>query len=92
MRLVGQAFAGNRGVSAVEISSDGATWSPVDTIQQVAPLSWAIWRSTWNPLEAGTFTLRVRAIDGNGDVQVASKRSPIPDGATGYHSVDIGVT
>lgn len=90
--LGGVAFAGNRGVSAVEISSDGATWSPVDTIQQVAPLSWAIWRSTWNPLEAGTFTLRVRAIDGNGDVQVASKRSPIPDGATGYHSIDIGVT
>ena len=90
--LAGIAFAGDRGISAVEISDDGETWKPVDTIERVAPLSWAIWRFTWNPPKSGTYTLRVRATDGTGAVQTSSRRSPTPEGATGYHKLDIGVT
>jgi hypothetical protein len=89
--LAGIAFAGNRGISAVEISDDGETWQPVDSIERIAPLSWAIWRFTWNPPKSGTYTLRVRATDGTGAVQTSDRRKPIPDGATGYHKLDIGV-
>lgn len=92
IELAGIAFAGDRGIRAVEISDDGETWQPVDTIEMVAPLSWAIWRFTWNPPESGTYTLRVRATDGTGAVQTSNRRDPIPDGATGYHTLDIGVT
>ncbi|HYI16614.1 MAG TPA: hypothetical protein VEX37_14550, partial [Thermomicrobiales bacterium] len=91
VELAGIAFAGNRGIGAVEISDDSETWQPVDTIERIAPLSWAIWRFTWNPPESGTYTLRVRATDGTGTVQTSDRRDPIPDGATGYHKLDIGV-
>jgi hypothetical protein len=64
----------------------------VDQLQQVSPLSWTIWRSTWNPPSTGTYSLRVRATDGAGQLQIADKAKPIPDGASGYHKIDIGVT
>jgi len=92
IELGGVAFAGNRGVRSVEISVNDGAWMPVDTVEQVAPLSWVIWRSTWNPAEPGTYALRVRAIDENGDIQTDARRNPIPDGATGYHAIDIGIT
>jgi hypothetical protein len=92
VELAGIAFAGDRGIRAVEISADGDTWLPVDTIERIAPLSWVIWRFTWNPPKSGTYTLRVRATDGTGAVQTSDRRDPIPDGATGYHKLDIGVT
>jgi hypothetical protein len=92
VELAGIAFAGDRGISAVEISDDGERWQPVDTIERIAPLSWAIWRFTWNPPASGAYTLRVRATDGTGAVQTSNRRDPIPDGATGYHTLDIGVT
>lgn len=90
--LAGIAFAGDRGISAVEVSDDGQIWTPVDAIERIAPLSWVIWRFTWNPPRPGTYTLRVRATDGTGAIQIGNRRDPIPDGATGHHKLDIGLT
>lgn len=91
--LGGIAFAGDRGIRDVELSDDGGeTWSPVETLDHVSPLSWTIWRSTWNPSASGAYSFRVRAIDGEGDVQTSDERAPIPDGATGHHSIDLGIT
>jgi hypothetical protein len=93
VEIGGVAFAGDRGIARVEYTDDdGATWRAVDALERVAPLSWVIWRSTWNPPRSGAFTLKVRAIDGTGAVQTEERRKPIPDGATGYHTIDIGVT
>jgi DMSO/TMAO reductase YedYZ molybdopterin-dependent catalytic subunit len=93
LEIGGVAFAGERGISSVEFSDDnGATWRSVDQLQPIALLSWVIWRSTWNPPGRGAFTLRVRATDGSGALQVADKEKPIPTGASGYHKVDVGVT
>ncbi len=92
VELAGIAFAGDREIENVEISADGDTWQAVDSIERIAPLSWAIWRFTWNPPDSGTYTLRVRAIDGTGAMQTSDRRDPIPDGATGYHTLDIGIT
>lgn len=91
--LGGVAFAGDRGIQEVQLSSDnGQTWQAVDSIQQIAPLSWVIWRTRWMPPSDGAFSLRVRAIDDEGNVQTEEKAKPIPDGSSGYHRVDIGVT
>jgi hypothetical protein len=92
IELGGVAFAGDRGISQVEISVDNADWQAVDELTAVSPLSWSLWRSTWNPPSSGTFSLRVRATDGAGAVQSADKAKPIPTGASGYHKISIGVT
>ncbi len=93
VEIGGVAFAGDRGVREVQVSTDGGqTWQAVDRVEQIAPLSWVIWRSQWTPPAAGTSSLRVRAIDGEGTTQTEESADPLPDGASGYHRVDIGVT
>lgn len=93
VELGGIAFAGDRGIQQVEISDDGgATWRAVDSLQHVAPLSWSIWRSTWNPPDSGAYSFTVRATDGTGEIQTEARRDPIPDGATGHHSIHLGIT
>jgi hypothetical protein len=63
----GIAFAGDRGIRQVEWSADGgALWQPADSLEEVGPLAWVIWRSTWNPERPGSYRLLVRATDGGG--------------------------
>lgn len=91
--LGGIAFAGDRGIQDVQISADnGKSWQSADSIEQISPLSWVIWRSVWTPPGDGAYSLRVRAIDGESDIQTEDTANPIPDGASGYHRVAIGVT
>ena len=86
--LRGTAFAGNRGVSGVEVSvDDGATWQPAQLEYSGSPLAWVLWRYDWRPDRPGEYPLLVRAADGAGAPQIAEQRSSVPEGATGYHRV-----
>ena len=81
----GVASAGNRGISRVEISlDDGDTFADA-TLEPAlnAPFTWVRWAF---PFEAtkGQMKMVLRATDGNGEVMTKDKRSPLPDGATGY--------
>ncbi len=58
------------------------------------PLSnytWVFWSAEWNPPALGNYNLTVRATDGTGAVQTAMIADPFPNGATGFHVVDISV-
>jgi hypothetical protein len=90
--LGGVAFAGTRGISAVEYSVDGRTWTDATLDTPLSAQSWVLWNATWNPLQAGSYTLRVRARDGAGAVQTGASAPSFPNGATGYHSIGISVT
>ena len=88
LRLRGIAFGGNRGVSRVEVSTDGGgRWSEARIDYPGTPLSWALWSLEWSPPAPGTYTLVVRATDGSGELQTATERDTAPQGATGYHRV-----
>lgn len=89
----GIAFAGDRGISAVEVSFDGgATWREATIAENPSPagLSWVVWTMTWQA-KPGGYELVVRATDGEGNLQTAEVASPLPDGASGYHRIDVGV-
>lgn len=93
VEIGGVAFAGDRGISRVELSTDdGETWRDADEINRVGPLSWAIWRTLWTPPDSGTYELVVRATDGTGDLQTDEGADPVPDGASGHHRIVIGIT
>ena len=87
----GVAFAGDRGISAVEISDDeGLTWAPVEYISKpLSAYTWVIWTRELVPSSRGSVLLRVRATDGEGIVQTAERIGSIPDGATGRHEIPI---
>jgi DMSO/TMAO reductase YedYZ molybdopterin-dependent catalytic subunit len=90
--VAGIAFAGDRGISKVEVSTDGgATWTTASLNDALSQYTWVFWSAQWNPPSKGSYKLMVRATDGTGDAQTAVMSSPFPNGATGYQVVDISV-
>ena len=89
----GVAFAGQRGISAVELSADGGhSWSPAIVKPPLSALTWVTWTATWTVAAAGQYRLQVRARDGQGALQAAGLTPSYPDGSSGYHSVQVGIT
>jgi DMSO/TMAO reductase YedYZ molybdopterin-dependent catalytic subunit len=89
----GIAFAGKRGISAVEISADGGrSWTPAVVKPPLSNLTWVTWTTNWTASAAGQYRLEVRAHDGQGTVQSESLAPSYPDGSSGYHSVQVSVT
>jgi DMSO/TMAO reductase YedYZ molybdopterin-dependent catalytic subunit len=88
----GVAFAGNRGISRVEVSVDGGkTWGDAQLRRALSRNAWVLWTYPWIPQQTGDTTLVVRATDGTGQVQSAQDANNYPDGATGYHRVAVKV-
>lgn len=89
--LAGLAFAGTRGISRVEVSTDGGdTWQNATLTVIPSPYSWALWSLPWTPT-SGTHKLSVRATDGTGALQTSDHEPPLPDGASGWHSITVGI-
>jgi DMSO/TMAO reductase YedYZ molybdopterin-dependent catalytic subunit len=90
--VAGVAYAGIRGIQRVQISADGgATWQDAMLQQPVSDQSWVLWTWAWTPPAKGRYTLVVRATDGTGAVQTSTRRGTVPDGATGWDSVQVVV-
>ncbi|MEJ2346228.1 MAG: molybdopterin-dependent oxidoreductase [Gammaproteobacteria bacterium] len=86
-QLTGIAFAGQRGISRVEVSLDGGrNWLQCQLTRGGEPGAWALWKYAWNAPVAGRHRLLVRATDGNGRRQSARRQGSFPDGASGYDS------
>jgi hypothetical protein len=90
--IAGIAFAGDRGIRRVEVSTDGAaTWADAELRPPLSPNSWVLWNLAWTPPAAGSYTVVVRATDGRGDVQPKREAPPVPSGSTGWHAVTVAV-
>ncbi len=90
--LGGVAYAGARGIRAVEVSvDDGKTWLPAQVKAPLGPYTWVLWAMEWRPAGPGEYRVRVRARDGTGAVQTAQPSPPLPEGATGHHAIRIRV-
>jgi DMSO/TMAO reductase YedYZ molybdopterin-dependent catalytic subunit len=91
--IAGIAFAGSRGITKVEISFDGArTWQTAKLEAAAGPLTWRRWSLQWTPANTGTTTIQARATDGRGDTETPVSRQPFPNGATGYHQLQVNVS
>lgn len=81
----GIAYAGARGIAAVEIRVDQGDWTRTSLNRPLSYLTWVAWRAR---VEAapGSHQLAVRAVDKEGEVQTNAISDSYPSGATGYHS------
>lgn len=91
--IAGVAFAGDRGISRVEVSTDaGRSWSQAELEPASSPFTWVRWRYPWTPPTEGDYTLRARAVDGEGVPQSSAFAPPHPDGASGYPVIAVSVS
>ena len=88
--VAGVAWAQHTGIGKVEVQIDQGDWQGAQLADTSGPDTWRQWRYEW-PSTAGTHQITVRATDANGTLQVADFAPPAPDGATGYHSIQVKV-
>jgi DMSO/TMAO reductase YedYZ molybdopterin-dependent catalytic subunit len=91
--IAGYAFAGDRGISKVEVSFDnGNTWQEAQLKKPISNLTWALWAYKYTPPGTGSFGVIARATDGTGQVQTSTATNTFPFGATGYCAATVQVT
>jgi hypothetical protein len=89
----GMAYAGNRGISKVEVSTDqGNTWQTAQLKTPISNDSWTLWACEWTPQSTGEYAVYARATDGTGTTQTSVASDSYPNGATGYAMVSFNVT
>jgi DMSO/TMAO reductase YedYZ molybdopterin-dependent catalytic subunit len=87
VRVGGVAWAQHTGVDKVEVRLDGGPWTEVELGRVPSTDTWVQWAGTVEA-EAGVHTLAVRATDASGYEQTGVQRDVVPDGATGWHTVE----
>jgi DMSO/TMAO reductase YedYZ molybdopterin-dependent catalytic subunit len=87
----GVAWAQNRGVRAVEVRIDDGVWQPAELGASYSNATWRLWSFPWQAKSPGKHTITVRATDNTGATQTEDQVGTVPDGATGWHTVDFTV-
>ncbi|HSK33825.1 MAG TPA: molybdopterin-dependent oxidoreductase [Propionicimonas sp.] len=88
--IAGVAWATHRGVGKVEVQVDNGPWTATRLGPDVGLDYWRQWYLPWDA-PAGPHRLSARAYDASGLPQVAQVQGVLPDGATGYHVVEVTV-
>jgi len=86
--VAGVAWHQHVGVEAVEVRVDKGAWQPAQLSAPISADTWVQWRLPWHP-DHGSHTLSVRARGADGELQTAARADVVPDGATGYHTVQV---
>ena len=86
--IAGVAWAQTRGISRVQVRVDDGDWTSAHLPQELSIDTWRQWYLE-HDFTPGTHTIAVRATDGTGRTQTDSVRRPRPDGATGYHTIQV---
>jgi DMSO/TMAO reductase YedYZ molybdopterin-dependent catalytic subunit len=90
--IQGIAYGGLRGVSRVEVTTDGgATWQPATITANPSPQSWSLWQYSWAPAKAGSASLGVRCYEKDGTLQPTGNEENFPSGSAGVHRITVTV-
>ena len=90
MTVAGVAWAQTRGIETVEVRIDNEPWQKAELAAELTNTTWRQWRFQWTATP-GRHDVACRATDGTGETQTEQRAEPIPDGASGWHSLVIFV-
>ncbi|GAA3117372.1 hypothetical protein GCM10017600_14250 [Streptosporangium carneum] len=89
--IAGVAWAQHKGIDAVEVRVDDGPWRQARLADAPTADTWRQWVVDDWDATPGSHSIQVRATDATGYTQT-EERAPVgPDGATGWHSVDVEV-
>jgi DMSO/TMAO reductase YedYZ molybdopterin-dependent catalytic subunit len=89
--VAGVAWAQHRGIAKVEVLIDANPWSDASLAETVSSDTWRQWSFPWAGATAGKHIIRVRATDTTGATQTSTPAPPDPDGAQGWHSIQVSI-
>ncbi len=89
--LAGVAWAPNLGIERVEVRIDGGEWLEATLGESLGINAWRQWVLRWDA-PPGRHRIEVRATDGSGETQIEQRTPVAPDGASGWHTIDLDVT
>jgi DMSO/TMAO reductase YedYZ molybdopterin-dependent catalytic subunit len=89
--IAGVAWQQHVGVSAVEVQVDDGPWRPATLASAISADTWVQWSVPWTAT-TGRHTLRCRATNADGETQTPARADVVPDGATGWHEVQVSVS
>ena len=88
----GIAFAGDRGIQYVQVSTDGErSWSLAKLEKPLSPYSWVFWSFAMRLPRPGRYSIAVRAADQYSGIQRDGQRDPFPSGTSGIHRIQFTV-
>lgn len=87
--IAGIAWAQTIGIQKVEVHVDDE-WHEAQLSTEVSLNTWRMWRATVD-LGPGNHRLQVRATDKSGYTQTDALAAPVPNGATGWHTIEVSV-
>ncbi len=86
--IAGVAWAPTRGISKVEIQVGEGKWRDATLGPELANTTWRQWWIDWTPT-SGNYIIKVRATDGTGELQPKERTSVEPNGAEGWHTINV---
>jgi DMSO/TMAO reductase YedYZ molybdopterin-dependent catalytic subunit len=89
VRVGGVAWQQDIGIEAVEVQLDAGAWQQAHLGRTELDDAWVQWDATLD-VASGGHTLRVRAVNKDGEVQTAAQAAPAPNGASGWHTISFG--
>ncbi len=88
LTVAGVAWLQHTGIEAVEVQVDGGRWQEAELATTPNVDTWVQWRAVVD-VDEGEHQVRVRATDRRGEVQTGAVADVLPDGATGWHTIDL---
>ncbi|GAA1930114.1 molybdopterin-dependent oxidoreductase [Nocardioides marmoribigeumensis] len=85
--VAGVAWAQHLGIDKVEVQLDGKGWQEVELARVPSVDTWVQWHGTVD-VGPGVHRLTVRATDRSGETQTSVRTDVVPDGASGWDSVE----
>ncbi|MFJ4169100.1 molybdopterin-dependent oxidoreductase [Paenarthrobacter sp. NPDC089714] len=90
VRFGGVAWAQHRGISRVELRVNRGAWQQATLAAGISNDTWYQWQLGID-LAPGDYEVQVRAADLTGQPQSENRAPVAPDGATGYHTINLKV-
>jgi DMSO/TMAO reductase YedYZ molybdopterin-dependent catalytic subunit len=88
LTVAGVAWHQHTGIEKVEVQFDDGPWDEAELADAISIDTWVQWRYR-SDVAAGDHVIRVRATGADGRTQTEDVADVLPDGATGYHTVEV---
>jgi len=87
----GIAWAQHTGIAKVEVRVDDGEWADATLGADPSIDTWVQWSHVWSAT-GGEHDISVRATDTSGYTQTSALADVVPDGATGWHTINVDVS